>query len=33
LNAALAAITHAELALSQKVPLPFGTSLFAVAQK
>jgi ubiquinone/menaquinone biosynthesis C-methylase UbiE len=33
LNAALAAIAHAELALSRKVSLPFGTSLFAVAQK
>ena len=33
LNATLAAITHAELALSQKVSLPFGTSLFAVAEK
>jgi ubiquinone/menaquinone biosynthesis C-methylase UbiE len=33
LNTALAAITHTELALSRKVPLPFGTSLFAVAQK
>jgi hypothetical protein len=33
LNAALAAIAHAELAISRTVPLPFGTSLFTVARK
>jgi hypothetical protein len=33
LNAALAALAKAELALSRRVPLPFGTSLFAVARK
>ena len=33
LNAALAGIAHAELALSRSVSLPFGTSLFAVARK
>jgi ubiquinone/menaquinone biosynthesis C-methylase UbiE len=33
LNHALTAITRAELAASRSVPLPFGTSLFAVAQK
>ena len=33
LNAALAAIAHSELAISRSVPLPFGTSLFAVARK
>jgi ubiquinone/menaquinone biosynthesis C-methylase UbiE len=33
LNAALAAVAHTELALSRKVSLPLGTSLFAVAQK
>ncbi|HSH37908.1 MAG TPA: class I SAM-dependent methyltransferase [Chthoniobacterales bacterium] len=33
LNAALAAITRAELRASRAVPLPFGTSLFAVAWK
>ena len=33
LNAALAAIAHAELAISRTIPLPFGTSLFAVARK
>ena len=33
LNAALAAIAHTELAISRVVPLPFGTSLFAVARK
>jgi SAM-dependent methyltransferase len=32
-NAALAAIAHAELALSEKVSLPFGTSLFTIARK
>ncbi|MBA2432749.1 MAG: class I SAM-dependent methyltransferase [Chthoniobacterales bacterium] len=33
LNALLAGLSHAELALSRTIPLPFGTSLFAVAQK
>lgn len=33
LNAALAALTQAELAISHKISLPFGTSLFAVARK
>jgi ubiquinone/menaquinone biosynthesis C-methylase UbiE len=33
LNAALAALAHMELAISRRVPLPFGTSLFAVARK
>ena len=33
LNAALAAIATAELAMSRVLPLPFGTSLFAVARK
>jgi hypothetical protein len=33
LNAALAAITGGELALSRNLVLPFGTSLFATAQK
>ena len=33
LNATLAAIAHTELAISRCIPLPFGTSLFAVARK
>ena len=33
LNAALAAIAHKELAISRRIALPFGTSLFAVARK
>ncbi len=33
LNAALATIAHVELAFSRRMPLPFGTSLFTVAQK
>ncbi len=33
LNALLTAVATAELALSRAVPLPFGTSLFAIAQK
>ena len=33
LNTALAAIAHAELAISRTLPLPWGTSLFAVARK
>lgn len=33
LNATLSAVAHAELAASRRVPLPFGTSLFAVARK
>jgi ubiquinone/menaquinone biosynthesis C-methylase UbiE len=33
LNALLSAIAHTELALSRKIPLPFGTSLFAIARK
>ena len=33
LNAALAAIARAELAISGRVPLPFGTSLFTVARR
>lgn len=33
LNALLSAIARAELAISQYLPLPFGTSLFAVAHK
>jgi ubiquinone/menaquinone biosynthesis C-methylase UbiE len=33
LNAVLSAIVHLELTLSRKIPLPFGTSLFAVACK
>ena len=33
LNAALAGVAHTELAISRHVPLPFGTSLFAVARK
>ena len=33
LNGILAAITQSELALSRRVPLPFGTSLFAIARK
>lgn len=33
LNAALSAIARAELAVSRRVSLPFGTSIFAVAQK
>jgi hypothetical protein len=32
-NAALAAVAHGELALSRKMALPFGTSLFATAPK
>ncbi|MGI8820791.1 MAG: class I SAM-dependent methyltransferase [Chthoniobacterales bacterium] len=33
LNAVLTALASGELALSRAIPLPFGTSLFAVAQK
>jgi hypothetical protein len=33
LNALLGWITQTELAISRRIPLPFGTSLFAVAQK
>ena len=33
LNALLSAIAQLELAISRYIPLPFGTSLFAVAQK
>jgi ubiquinone/menaquinone biosynthesis C-methylase UbiE len=33
LNALLTAIAHSELAISRKMQLPFGTSLFAIAQK
>jgi hypothetical protein len=33
LNAALAALAKSELAISRSVPLPFGTSLFAIARK
>jgi ubiquinone/menaquinone biosynthesis C-methylase UbiE len=33
LNALLTGIARAELELSRTIPLPFGTSLFAVAQK
>ena len=33
LNAVLAAIAHGELAISRRVSLPFGTSLFAIARK
>ncbi len=33
LNAALSLLVRAELALSRRFPLPFGTSLFAVASK
>ena len=33
LNAALAAVAHTELAISRRLSLPFGTSLFAVARK
>lgn len=33
LNAALTAVTRLELALSRRVPLPLGTSVFAVARK
>ncbi|CAN5744519.1 class I SAM-dependent methyltransferase [soil metagenome] len=33
LNTLLTGLTHAELALSRTIPLPFGTSLFAVARK
>ena len=33
LNAALAALAKSELAISRSAPLPFGTSLFAVARK
>ena len=33
LNALLSAIAQLELAVSRRVPLPFGTSLFAIAQK
>ncbi|MEO5720099.1 MAG: class I SAM-dependent methyltransferase [Chthoniobacterales bacterium] len=33
LNALLSGVVKAELALSRQLPLPFGTSLFAVAQK
>jgi ubiquinone/menaquinone biosynthesis C-methylase UbiE len=33
LNALLGCITRTELAISRRIPLPFGTSLFAVAQK
>jgi ubiquinone/menaquinone biosynthesis C-methylase UbiE len=33
LNAALATLAKSELAISRRVPLPFGTSLFAVARK
>lgn len=33
LNSALTALTRAELAASRRVPLPFGTSVFAVAHK
>ena len=33
LNAALAAIAHAEFAISRSIALPFGTSLFTVARK
>jgi SAM-dependent methyltransferase len=33
LNRALAALARLELAISRRVPLPFGTSLFALARK
>ena len=33
LNALLGVIAQTELAISRRIPLPFGTSLFAVAQK
>lgn len=33
LNAVLAAIAHAELAISRRISLPFGTSLFVIAGK
>lgn len=33
LNAALATLTRFELAISRHVPLPFGTSLFAIVRK
>ena len=33
LNALLARIAQTELAISRRLPLPFGTSLFAIAQK
>lgn len=33
LNAALTALAHVELAISHRISLPFGTSLFAVGRK
>ena len=33
LNASLSAIVQLELAISRRMPLPFGTSLFAIAEK
>ncbi|MFL6568005.1 MAG: class I SAM-dependent methyltransferase, partial [Chthoniobacterales bacterium] len=33
LNALLTGLTKAELAISRAIPLPFGSSVFAVARK